>query len=74
MSAAVTAWLRRHRHQEFLRFLQQVAGAYPDQQLQLVMDNYAAHRRIEIRDWLATDPHVQVHFTPALANGRPGVV
>jgi len=32
----------RHRHQEFLRFLKQVAAAYPDGELHLVMDNYAA--------------------------------
>ncbi len=55
---------QRHRHQEFLRFLKQVARAYPDQELHLVMDNYAAHKRIEIRDWLAANPRIQVHFTP----------
>ncbi|GAB2469266.1 hypothetical protein GCM10007967_24100 [Xylanimonas ulmi] len=33
----------RHRRQEFLAFLRQVARAYPDQDLHLVMDNYAAH-------------------------------
>jgi transposase len=54
----------RHRHQEFLRFLKQVARAYPDGQLHPVMDNYAAHKRIEVRDWLAANPRVQVHFTP----------
>jgi transposase len=54
----------RHRHQEFLRFLRQVARAYPDRPLHLVMDNYAAHKRVEIRDWLAANPRVQVHFTP----------
>jgi transposase len=54
----------RHRHQEFLRFLKQVARAYPDGELHLVMDNYAAHKRIEVRDWLAANPRVQVHFTP----------
>ncbi|MFH5823147.1 IS630 family transposase [Georgenia sp. AZ-5] len=54
----------RHRHQEFLAFLKQVARAYPDQELHLVMDNYAAHKRIEIRKWLAANPRVQVHFTP----------
>jgi transposase len=54
----------RHRHQEFLRFLRQVARAYPDQPLHLVMDNYAAHKRVEIRDWLAANPRIQVHFTP----------
>src|SRR3954469_8809938 len=54
----------RHRHQEFLAFLKQVARAYPDTDLHLVMDNYAAHKRVEIRDWLAAHPLVHVHFTP----------
>ncbi len=54
----------RHRHQEFLAFLKQVAKAYPDDQLHLVMDNYAAHKRVEVRNWLAANPRIQVHFTP----------
>ena len=58
----------RHRHQEFLRFLKQVARAYPGVELHLVMDNYAAHKRIEIRDWLAANPRVHVHFTPTSAS------
>ncbi|MGB9222852.1 hypothetical protein [Mycobacterium sp.] len=33
-----------HRHQEFLAFIKHVARAYPDQELRLVMDNYAAHK------------------------------
>ena len=32
----------RHRHQEFLVFLRHLARGYPDQQLHLIMDNYAA--------------------------------
>jgi transposase len=58
----------RNRHQEFLRFLKQVARAYPDGELHLVMDNYAAHKRIEIRDWLAANPRIHVHFTPTSAS------
>ena len=58
----------RHRHQEFLRFLKQVTRAHPDVELHLVMDNYAAHKRIEIRDWLAANPRVHVHFTPTSAS------
>ena len=54
----------RHRHQEFLAFLKQVARAYPDDvdehgqpiELHLVMDNYAAHKKAEVRDWLAGEP------------------
>ena len=54
----------RHRHQEFLRFLKRVAKAYPDRELHLVMDNYATHKRVEVRNWLAANPRVHVHFTP----------
>ena len=32
------------------------------------MDNYAAHKRVEIRDWLAANPRVHVHFTPTGAS------
>jgi transposase len=58
----------RHRHQEFLAFCKQVARAYPTGELHLVMDNYAAHKRIEIRQWLADNPRVHVHFTPTSAS------
>ena len=54
----------RHRHQELLAFLKQVARAYPDQELHLVMDNYATHKRSEVRDWLAANPRITTHFTP----------
>ncbi|MET0520681.1 MAG: IS630 family transposase [Jiangellaceae bacterium] len=58
----------RHRHQEFLRFLKHVARAYPDQQLHLVMDNYATHKRSEVHDWLEHNPRIHVHFTPTSAS------
>src|SRR4051812_23543157 len=62
----------RHRHQEFLAFLKQVARAYPEStdeegrpvELHLIMDNYATHKRVEIRNWLAENPRITVHFTP----------
>jgi len=54
----------RHRHQEFLAFLQHVARAYPDRELHLVMDNYATHKRPEVKAWLAKNPRIHVHFTP----------
>ncbi len=58
----------RHRHQEFLAFLKHVARAYPDRgdgvELHLVMDNYATHKRVEVRDWLAANPRIHAHFTP----------
>jgi len=58
----------RHRHQEFLTFLKQVARAYPEGELHLVMDNYAAHKRVEVRDWLAANPRIHAHFTPTFGS------
>jgi transposase len=54
----------RHRRQEFLAFLKQVARTHPDRELHLVMDNYAAHKTPEVKDWLAANPRIVVHFTP----------
>jgi len=65
----VTAVMKpRHREQEFLAFLRQIARAYPDQQLHLVMDNYAAHKTPDVRKWLAANPRITVHFTPTHAS------
>lgn len=58
----------RHRRQEFLAFLRQVARAYPDRELHLVMDNYAAHKTAEVRAWLEAHPRIVVHFTPTHAS------
>jgi transposase len=58
------ACLARHRHQEFLRFLKQVAKAYPRRKLHLVVDNYATHKHPAVRAWLARNPRITLHFTP----------
>jgi transposase len=54
----------RHRHQEFLRFLKQVAKAYPRVPLHLVCDNYATHKHPAVKAWLARNPRITLHFTP----------
>ncbi len=65
----VTAALKpRHRHQEFLAFLKQVARAYPEAELHLVMDNYAAHKHAAVKTWLAANPRIVCHFTPTHAS------
>ena len=56
--------LPRHRHQEFLRFLKQVAKAYPRCRLHLVLDNYATHKHPAVTAWLARNPRITLHFTP----------
>jgi hypothetical protein len=54
----------RHRHQEFLAFLTQVAKAYPRRQLHIVLDNYGPHRHPKVNAWLERNPRVHLHFTP----------
>jgi transposase len=54
----------RHRHQEFLKFLKQVAKAYPRVPLHLVCDNYATHKHPAVKAWLARNPRITLHFTP----------
>jgi transposase len=56
---------RRHRHQEFLRFLKLIDAAVPkDLDLHLVLDNYATHKTPEIHKWLLRHPRFHPHFTP----------
>ncbi len=54
----------RQRHQEFLRFLRQVAQVYPRRKLHIVCDNYGTHKHPKVRAWLARNPRIQLHFTP----------
>ena len=58
----------RHRHQEFLKFLQLVAKRYPRGQVHMVLDNYRTHKHPEVRTWLAAHPRFHLHFTPTSAS------
>ncbi len=58
------ACMHRHRHQEFLRFLKQVATTYPRVKLHIVCDNYATHEHPKVKAWLARNPTITIHFTP----------
>ena len=54
----------RHRHEEFLTFLKQVAKAYPRVPLHIVCDNYGTHTHPDVQAWLARHPRITLHFTP----------
>jgi transposase len=64
----VDACMPRHRHQEFLRFLKQVAKAYPRRELHIVCDNYGTHKHPIIKTWLQAHPRVTLHFTPTYSS------
>ena len=60
---------RRHRHQEFLRFLKTIDTAVPAQfELHLVCDNYATHKTPQVKKWLLRHPRFHLHFTPTSAS------
>ncbi len=57
--------MQRHRHQEFIRFLNAVEAAVPAGKLiHVVLDNYAAHKHPKVRAWLERHPRWTFHFTP----------
>jgi transposase len=57
---------RRHRHQEFLKFMQTVDAAVPPDagEIHLVLDNYGTHKTPSVVRWFARHPRYQLHFTP----------
>ena len=57
--------MARHRHQEFIRFLNTVNAAVPaDKSIHVILDNYAAHKHAKVREWLDRHPRFTFHFTP----------
>lgn len=59
----------RHRHQEFLKFLNHIDANVPATlNLHLIMDNYASHKHPKVRSWLTQHPRYHVHFTPTYSS------
>jgi transposase len=59
----------RHRHQEWLKFLQLIEAQTPaDRDLHLILDNYATHKHPKVQKWLAKHPRFHLHFTPTSAS------
>ncbi len=61
--------MKRHRHQEWLKFLKLIDRRTPaDKELHLIVDNYATHKHPEVKSWLAGHPRFHIHFTPTSAS------
>src|SRR6266576_92885 len=58
----------KHRHQEFLAFLNTLVRAYPRRPLHVVLDNSSTHSTPEVERWLARHKRVHFHFTPTSAS------
>ena len=59
---------RRHRHAEFIAFLESLAKRYPKLELHLICDNYGTHKHPAVKQWLAAHPRFHLHFTPTSAS------
>src|SRR5271154_2787282 len=56
---------KRHRHQEFLKFLRRLNREFPGKTpLHLVMDNYGTHKHPKVQAWLKGHPRFLPHFVP----------
>src|SRR5277367_5376771 len=61
--------MQRHRHQEFIRFLNAIETNVPAGKLiHAIADNYATHKHPKVRQWLARHPRWTFHFTPTSAS------
>jgi len=57
--------MQRHRHQEFIKFLNTINAEVPAKQaVHVVLDNYATHKHPEVMAWLARHKRFTFHFTP----------
>jgi transposase len=61
--------MQRHRHQEFIRFLNAIEAEVPmSKVVHVILDNYAAHKHPKVRAWLVRHPRFVFHFTPTSAS------
>ena len=61
--------MERHRHQEFIAFLDTVERQLPgDRDVHVILDNYATHKTDAVRAWLDRHPNWTFHFTPTLSS------
>ncbi len=61
--------MKRHRHQEFIRFLNRIdRQTLPFLDIHLIIDNYSTHKTPEVKRWLKRHPRFHFHFTPTSAS------
>ena len=61
--------MQRHRHQEFIRFLNGIEAAVPVGRIvHVILDNYGAHKHAKVRAWLDRHRRFVFHYTPTSAS------
>src|SRR5204863_575031 len=61
--------MKRHRHQEFIRFLNVIeARVSKKKTIHVIVDNYATHKHPDVMKWLEKHQRFVFHFTPTSAS------
>jgi len=61
--------MKRHRHQEFIRFLNVIdARVAKKKTVHVIVDNYAAHKHPKVLEWIENHSRFVFHFTPTSAS------
>jgi transposase len=59
----------RHRHQEWIRFLNLIKRNTPSgKDIHIICDNYATHKHAKVQAWMKRNTRFHVHFTPTSAS------
>lgn len=61
--------MNRHRHQEWIHFLNLIRRSTPDKkEVHIICDNYATHKHAKVKAWQKRNPRFHFHFTPTSAS------
>ena len=61
----ISSCMPRHRHQEWLKFLNQIDRQTPEKfEIHLIADNYATHKHPKVKAWLKRHRRFHIHFIP----------
>ncbi len=65
--AVIGKCYRRHRQQEFLKFLNEIDAQVerePGVEIHIILDNYGTHKTAAVKRWFERHPEYHLHFTP----------
>ncbi len=61
--------MQRHRHQEFIRFLNAIEAEVPAGRIvPVILDNHGPHKHPKTRAWLNRHPRFVFQYTPTSAS------
>jgi transposase len=61
----IATCMKRHRHQEWIKFLKMIDEQTPAElDLHVIVDNYATHKHEKVKRWIKRHPRFHMHFIP----------